>query len=99
MQVPEANGMCSFLPSTFRQISDECGGPDFTPYSATMEYNGNENGDIAGNRLQTDMYICAPWGNYELEIVVKSTNGNNDMEKIAWEVEYGPDEVRKAQLN
>ena len=40
-----------------------------------------------------DMYICAPWGNYELELVSKSTNGGNAMEKIAWEVEYGPDEV------
>ncbi|CAN0565452.1 unnamed protein product, partial [Ectocarpus sp. 12 AP-2014] len=26
-------------------------------------------------RLQMDMYICAPWGNYELELVSKSTNG------------------------
>ncbi|CAB1099122.1 unnamed protein product [Ectocarpus sp. CCAP 1310/34] len=39
-----------------------------------------------------DMYICAPWGNYELELVFKSTKGGNAMEKIAWEVEYGPDE-------
>lgn len=40
-----------------------------------------------------DMYICAPWGDYELEVVTKSTNGGNAMEKISWEVEYGPDEV------
>lgn len=37
-----------------------------------------------------DMYICAPWGNYELEIVSKSENAGEPMAKIAWEVrEYG----------
>eukprot|EP00752_Nemacystus_decipiens_P007772 g6941.t1 len=57
-----------------------------------MEYNGNEEGDVSG-RLQMDMYICAPWGNYEMEIVVKSTNGgSSSMEKVAWEIEYGPDQ-------
>lgn len=64
-----------------------------------MEYDGTVEGDIPGNRLQMDMYVCAPWGNYELEISVKSTNGVDAdgkpkrMEKVAWEVEYGPDEV------
>ncbi|CAN0268094.1 unnamed protein product [Pylaiella littoralis] len=50
-------------------------------------------GDISTDRLQMDMYICAPWGNYELNIISKSTNGGNSMERIAWEVEYGPKEV------
>lgn len=61
-----------------------------------MEYNANDpdKGDITSNRLQMDMYVCAPWGDYELEIVVKSTNGGSGMKKIAWEVEYGADEVR-----
>lgn len=63
-----------------------------------MEYNGNVEGDVSGNRLQMDMYICAPWGDYELEIVVKSTNGGAEMKKVAWEVEYGPDEVRESLL-
>ena len=47
----------------------------------------------ANDRLQMDMYVCAPWGDYELIIEVSSTNGNNAMERVAWEIEYGPDEV------
>lgn len=62
-----------------------------------MEYNANLEGNVTDGRLQMDMYICAPWGNYELEIVAKSSNGGGDMDKVAWEIEYGPDEVRKKQ--
>ncbi len=46
-----------------------------------------------GTRLQADMYMCAPWGNYELTLTTKSTNGGYPMEYVAWEVEYGPDQV------
>lgn len=64
-----------------------------------MEYDPAIEGDVLETRLQMDMYVCAPWGNYELEIEVKSTNGHtadgtpNAMNKVAWEVEYGGDEV------
>lgn len=78
------------------QIADECGGSNFEPYEATMEYNGNEQGDVTDTRLQMDMYICAPFGEYELEVRVRSTNGGSAMERVAWEIEYGPDEVRRA---
>lgn len=47
----------------------------------------------SGSRLQMDMYICVPYGNYELTVKTKSSNGGSSMKKIAWEVEYGPDEV------
>jgi len=48
-----------------------------------------------GTRLQADMYMCAPWGNYELTLKTKSTNGGYPMEYVAWEVEYGPDQVSR----
>ncbi|CAB1105692.1 unnamed protein product [Ectocarpus sp. CCAP 1310/34] len=73
-----------------RQLTDECGNAVTDGFSETVTYDGDSIED--GDRLQMDMYICAPWGNYELELVSKSTNGGNAMEKIAWEVEYGPDE-------
>ena len=47
----------------------------------------------ANDRLQMDMYVCAPWGDYELILEISSTNGGNAMERVAWEIEYGPDEV------
>ncbi len=69
--------------------------PDYSIYSADTDASpdGGGFGYITDTRLQMDMYICAPWGNYELTVKTKSTNNGNDMETIAWEVEYGPDEV------
>ncbi|CAB1108728.1 unnamed protein product [Ectocarpus sp. CCAP 1310/34] len=79
-----------WMQMTWRQLTDECGNAVTDGFSETVTYDGDSIED--GDRLQMDMYICAPWGNYELELVSKSTNGGNAMEKIAWEVEYGPDE-------
>eukprot|EP00903_Cladosiphon_okamuranus_P021311 g19582.t1 len=76
--------------ATYTLVADECGGNDFTPIEPfTFEYKG---GRGSGSRLQMDMYICAPFGEYELEIEVKSTNGDDPMNKVAWEIEYGPDQ-------
>lgn len=49
--------------------------------------------DKFNGRLQMDMYMCAPWGKYELTVTTSSTNDGKDLKTIAWEVEYGPDEV------
>lgn len=97
----------SHLRSPCRQISDECGNAlegDTKPFYSEMEYNGNVEGHVHEDRLQMDMYVCAPWGNYELEIEVKSTNGHtdgvpNEMNKVAWEVEYGGDEVGQSCIS
>lgn len=83
-------------PCLCRQVADECGNPlpdGAARLDETMEYNAAVDGDVTG-RLQMDMYVCAPFGYYELEVTVKSTNGNKPMEKVAWEIEYGADEVR-----
>eukprot|EP00903_Cladosiphon_okamuranus_P005860 g5798.t1 len=81
-----------WIRATWTQVAGECGEASFEPYSATMEYNGNIEGNITTARLQMDMYICGPWGDYELEVEVKSTNGGSAMKKVAWEIEYGGDE-------
>lgn len=84
-----------------RQVAGECGEADFTPYNRTMEFRAGDV-PVTENRVQMDMYICAPFGEYELEIQVRSTNGKDDdptMEKVAWEVEFGPDEVRSLPFN
>ncbi|CAM9784272.1 unnamed protein product [Pylaiella littoralis] len=77
------------LELTWRQVTDECGNAISDGFEESMSWS---EGDITTDRLQMDMYICAPWGNYELTIISKSTNGGNAMERIAWEVEYGPKE-------
>ena len=71
--------------------------PDYSIYSSNNDANpdGGTFGFTTDTRLQMDMYICVPWGNYELIVKTKSSNNGNSMEKIAWEVEYGPDEVRE----
>eukprot|EP00752_Nemacystus_decipiens_P011574 g10278.t1 len=81
-----------WIRATWTKIAGECGESDFEPYSATMEYNGNIEGNRTASRIQMDMYICGPWGDYELEVEVKSTNGGLPMRKVAWEIEYGADE-------
>ncbi|CAN0440218.1 unnamed protein product [Pylaiella littoralis] len=77
------------LELTWKQITDECGNAISNGFSSSMSW---AEGDINTDRLQMDMYICVPWGNYELTIISKSTNDGNSMERIAWEVEYGPKE-------
>eukprot|EP00903_Cladosiphon_okamuranus_P020283 g18613.t1 len=79
-----------WIKAAYTQVAGECGEKDFTPYSESFEYKGDRGG---GNKLQMDMYICAPFGEYELEIEVKSTNGDGKpLAKVAWEIEYGPNE-------
>eukprot|EP00903_Cladosiphon_okamuranus_P021312 g19583.t1 len=85
-----------WLKVTFTQVTDECGVPISNGFSRTMEYNANEqdeiNDDDPDGRLIMEMFICAPWGNYEYEMVVKSSNDGAAMEKVSWEIEYGPPE-------
>ncbi len=69
--------------------------PDDSEYSTSKraKVQPNRFGFTTDFRLQMDMYDCVPWGNYELTVVTNSTNQGNAMERIAWEVENGPDEV------
>lgn len=87
------------------QLTDECRNPIVgTPFSADMEYNGNIEGglvqeDVTYDRLVMDLFICVPWGDYELVVEAASTNGEtdgvpNEMNRFAFQVENGPDEAR-----
>lgn len=97
--------LCVCACTYYSLVADECGGTDFEAYSETYTFNGPEEGsNTSEKRFQMDLYVCAPFGTYELEMEVRSTNGVDDdgnsrpMERIAWEIEYGADQVRQAEL-
>lgn len=48
------------------------------------------------NRVQLNGFVCAPFGNYEIELDVTSYSdaGSTMQQRTAWEIENGPDEVR-----
>eukprot|EP00903_Cladosiphon_okamuranus_P020284 g18614.t1 len=75
----------------YTQIAGECGETSFAPYTESFVYDGTRG--TKNGRRQMDMYICAPFGEYELQIEVRSTNGDgNPLAIVAWEIEYGPDQ-------
>eukprot|EP00903_Cladosiphon_okamuranus_P020285 g18615.t1 len=75
----------------YTQIAGECGETNFAPYTESFVYDGTRG--TKNGRRQMDMYICAPFGEYELQIEVRSTNGDgNPLANVAWEIEYGPDQ-------
>ncbi|CAM9540916.1 unnamed protein product [Ectocarpus sp. 12 AP-2014] len=79
-----------WLEITWRQLTDECGNAISDGFEGKAHYKDGDRQDTS--KFQIDMYVCAPWGHYELEVVSKSTNGGNPMERIAFEVEYGPEQ-------
>ncbi|CAM9611193.1 unnamed protein product [Ectocarpus fasciculatus] len=79
-----------WLDITWRQLTDECGNAISDGFEGKAHYKDGDRQDTS--KFQIDMYVCAPWGHYELEVVSKSTNGDNPMERIAFEVEYGPEQ-------
>lgn len=47
------------------------------------------------NRVQLNLFVCCPFGEYELDLVVESTSsGTIRQQRTSWEIENGPDEVR-----
>lgn len=75
-----------------------------TPFTESFEYDATVEGgliqeDITYDRLVMQLFVCAPWGDYELVVEAKSTNGEtdgvpNEMNRFAFQVENAPDEVR-----
>lgn len=45
--------------------------------------------------MQLNLFLCCPFGNYELELVVESFSdeGSELEQRTSWEIENGPDEV------
>ena len=46
-------------------------------------------------RVQLNLFLCCPFGDYELELVVESFSdeGSELQQRTSWEIENGPDEV------
>ena len=46
-------------------------------------------------RVQLNLFLCCPFGQYELDLVVESFSdeGSDLQQRTAWEIENGPDEV------
>lgn len=87
---------------TARQLSGECGAEvapadraEWTGTYDTLSLN-DEEPDLSG-RVQLDLWVCAPFGEYELEMVVMSFTDDDAPiafeKRSAWEIENGADEV------
>ena len=45
-------------------------------------------------RVQLNLFVCCPYGEYELDLVVESFSGGTiRQQRTSWEIENGPDEV------
>lgn len=80
-----------------RQLTGPCGVPVANPMSWTETYDATK-GDKKPNsdgRVQLNLFVCAPFGEYEIELDVKSFTGDRPglQERTAWELENGEDEV------
>lgn len=47
-------------------------------------------------RVQLNLFLCCPFGDYEIDLVVESFSdeGSALQQRTAWEIENGPDEVK-----
>ena len=47
------------------------------------------------SRVQLNLHICCPFGEYELDMNIQSYSNRNStlQQRTAWEVQNGPDEV------
>ena len=53
-----------------------------------------------GTSVQLNLFICSPFGEYELELDIKSENDAGTTNKrVSWEVENGPDEVNFVNMS
>ena len=47
------------------------------------------------HRVQLNLFVCCPFGEYELELDVESYgSGSIRQQRTSWEIENGADEVR-----
>lgn len=75
----------------------ECGMPfpaGYTPYSLTGDFEpGDVEPDYLG-RSQLNLYLCAPYGNYKIDIEVFGQFEAEEGKRIGWEIEDGQTQVR-----
>lgn len=81
------------------QVSGPCG----TAISADTAKSWTESYDIddgdagpdSSGRVQLNIFVCAPFGDYEIELQVASYSKAGSMlqKRTAWEIEKGKEEV------
>eukprot|EP00904_Undaria_pinnatifida_P009002 jgi/Undpi1/5231/HiC_scaffold_2.g00512.m2 len=80
----------------WRQISGECGAPVSDPMEWEESYDvGNGDTPPDEGRVQLNIFVCAPFGHYEIDLDVASYSdeGSTLQQRTAWEIENGPDEA------
>lgn len=80
------------VPSKCRQLSGECGVPESDLQTWTATFDKLARGDeTSGGRSQLNLWVCAPFGDYELEIETDSfSEGTTASEgRTSWEILRG----------
>lgn len=83
----------------WRQITGPCGAAlpesellfEETFYDSTA---GDSPPNTSAGRVQLNLFLCCPFGDYELDLIVESfSDEGSDLEqRTSWEIENGPDE-------
>lgn len=79
-----------------RQVSAECGQPfpdGYKPYTLTGDFQPGDIEPDTKGRSQLNLYFCAPYGNYEIDIEVYGDFARQDGKRIGWEIEDGQTQV------
>lgn len=81
-----------------RQVSLECGQPfpsaDYDAFSITGTFESGEVRPDPAGRSQLNLYVCAPHGNYEIDMVIFGDFAAQEGKRIGWEIEDGETQVR-----
>lgn len=86
-------------PPECRQLSGECGIPesDLQTWTATFDKLAR-GGETSGGRSQLNLWVCAPFGDYELEIETDSFSEGTTASagRTSWEIVRGDGVSRHA---
>lgn len=80
----------------YRQVTGSCGSELSAPRSWTAVYDEQAGGvRPAGGKVQLNLLLCAPYGDYELVLYTESYSdaGSTLQQRTSWEVLDGHDEV------
>lgn len=85
------------FPCLCRQVSGVCGAelPGLRSWTASYDELAGDRGP-SGGKVQLNLLVCAPYGEYELELSIDSysKSGSGLERRTSWEVLTGPDGVR-----
>ena len=79
-------------------MSLECGQPfpsaDYDAFSITGTFESGEVEPDTMGRSQLNLYVCAPYGNYEIDMAISGDFAAQEGKRIGWEIEDGKTQVR-----